>query len=136
MILIDSNILLDLLNQGSDWHSWSAAAVEDAIDNIGAAIDPIIYAEASLRFATQDEFDEVFPSSVYSRLALPYSAAFIAAKAHLTYRRRGGARTSTLPDFLIGAHAAVAGHKILTRDPRRFRRYFPSVELICPSQSS
>jgi predicted nucleic acid-binding protein len=132
MILIDSNVLLDLLSPGSEWYTWSAAAVEEVIENAGAAIDPIIYAETSLRFATQDEFEEVFPSSTYTRLSLPYSAAFIAAKAHFAYRRQGGARTSTLPDFLIGAHAVVSNHKILTRDPRRFRRYFSSVELICP----
>jgi predicted nucleic acid-binding protein len=132
MILIDSNVLLDLLSPETEWYPWSSVAVEQAIENTGAAIDPIIYAETSLRFATQDEFEEAFPSSNYTRLALPYSAAFIAAKAHLAYRRLGGVRTSTLPDFLIGAHAVVADHKILTRDPRRFRRYFPSVELICP----
>lgn len=132
MILIDSNVLLDLFDQQAEWHAWSAAALASAGNVAELVINPIIYAEASIRFRTPTEFDNEFPPEDFLRRALPYSAAFLAGKAHFEYRRRGGVRAATLPDFFIGAHALVAGYKILTRDPRRFRRYFPSVELIAP----
>ena len=132
MIMIDSNILLDVLDVDSEWYEWSAGAIVDATNASLVAINPVIYAEASIRFASPEEFEEVFPAKIFHREQLPFLAAFLAAKAHFTYRRRGGFRTATLPDFFIGAHALVANFKILTRDPRRFRRYFPSVELITP----
>ena len=132
MILIDSNILLDLASEDSEWYMWSAAAVTAAGSAFELAINPIIYAEASIRYATPNEFDYAFPVENFRRLAIPYAAAFLAGKAHLEYRNRGGSRTSPLSDFFIGAHAAVSGFRILTRDPRRYRRYFPTVELIAP----
>jgi predicted nucleic acid-binding protein len=132
MILIDSCVLLDILTVDSDWYSWSANALSNAGSESELVINPIVYAEVSARFATPDDFDEIFPSDEFRRLALPYSAAFLASKAHLDYRLNGGKRSATLPDFFIGAHAAVAGYDLLTRDPRRFRKYFPSVGLICP----
>jgi predicted nucleic acid-binding protein len=134
MILIDSNILLDLATEDSEWYSWSSAAVVAAGNSSELAIDPVIYAEASVRYASPIEFDSAFPPDFFRRMPLPYTAAFLAGKAHLKYRQRGGARTSTLPDFFIGAHAAVRGYKLLTRDPRRFRKYFPSVKLIAPTK--
>ncbi|MFT3742821.1 MAG: type II toxin-antitoxin system VapC family toxin [Pyrinomonadaceae bacterium] len=130
--MIDSNVLLDLYDVDSEWHVWSKSHLAAAADSSELAINPIIYAEVSIRFETPDQFDDIFPPEIYHRRALPFSAAFMAAKAHLAYRSRGGVRAATLPDFFIGAHAAVAGYKILTRDPRRFRRYFPSVTLISP----
>jgi predicted nucleic acid-binding protein len=132
MILIDSNVLLDMLDEDSEWYTWSTTAIENVIDRSKIAINPIIYAEASIRFASPAEFEDAFPATVYSREPLPYSAAFLAGKAHLEYRKRGGIRTSTLPDFFIGAHAAVSDFRILTRDARRYRTYFPTVELIAP----
>ncbi|MGE3467331.1 MAG: type II toxin-antitoxin system VapC family toxin [Pyrinomonadaceae bacterium] len=132
MILIDSNILLDLLDEDSEWYEWSAEAVVRATDGSTVAINPIIFAETSIRFASPEEFEEVFPANIFKREPLPFSAAFLAGKAHLAYRQKGGSRGATLPDFFIGAHAAVSGHRILTRDPRRFKRYFPTVELIAP----
>ena len=132
MILIDSNVLFDLLSKDTNWYRWSADAVADAAGGSGLAINPIIYAEVSVRFRSPQEFDDAFPATEFVREPLPYPAAFLAGKAHLAYRNRGGARFAPLPDFFIGAHAAVSGHRILTRDPRRFRRYFPSVELIAP----
>lgn len=132
MILIDSNVLLDLYDDGSEWHLWSASSLVAAANDAPLIIDPIIYAEVSINFKTPAEFDAAFPPEDFLRRALPFAAAFIAGKAHVEYRRRGGVRAATLPDFFIGAHALVAGYKILTRDPRRFRRYFPDVELIAP----
>jgi predicted nucleic acid-binding protein len=132
MIMIDSNVLLDLLDEDAEWHDWSAEAVAKAAARSSFVINPIIYAETSIRFTTPDEFEDAFPSEVFRREPLPFSAAFLAGKAHVAYKKRGGARVSPLPDFFIGAHAAVAGFKLLTRDPRRIRRYFPSVSLISP----
>ena len=132
MILIDSNILFDLLSEDSIWFRWSANALATAAMESQLAINPVIYAETSVRFKTPEEFDEFFPPNEFRREALPYAAAFLAAKAHLAYQQSGGLRTSTLPDFFIGAHAAVAGFRLLTRDARRYRTYFPSVELIAP----
>lgn len=92
----------------------------------------LIYAETSIQFASPEEFDETFPDVSFKREPLPYAAAFLAGRAHLAYRRRGGVRTSPLPDFYIGAHAAVSGFRILTRDANRYRTYFPTVDLIAP----
>jgi len=132
MILIDSNILLDISSRDPVWFPWSFSSLADCTEHAAVCINPIIFAEASVRFASPAEFDEAWPENDLERKPLPYAAAFLAGKAHAAYRRRGGARAATLPDFFIGAHAAVAGYKILTRDPRRFRQYFPSIELICP----
>lgn len=96
------------------------------------AINPIIYADVSTRFETIEELDEALAGNDYRRESLPFSAAFIAGKAFLKYRRRGGEKRSPIADFYIGAHAAVSGFKILTRDPRRYRSYFPTDELIAP----
>ena len=132
MILIDSNVLLDLGDEKSEWHGWSVATLASVADETELVINPIIYAEASIRFASPALFDDAFPPEDYLRRAIPFSAAFLAGKAHTQYRLRGGARSSTLPDFFIGAHALVASYAILTRDTRRFKRYFPSVDLISP----
>jgi predicted nucleic acid-binding protein len=96
-------------------------------------INALIYAEVSVGFGSTEAVEEALPPDLYRREALPYEAAFLAGKAFLAYRRRGGARTSPLPDFYIGAHAAVSGYRLLTRDATRYRTYFPTVELISPS---
>lgn len=132
MILIDSNVLLDLYDINSAWHEWSASTLASVADDTELIINPIIYAEASIRFESPAEFDDAFSPEHFVRRALPFTAAFLASKAHMEYRRRGGVRAATLPDFFIGAHAAVSGYQLLTRDPRRFRRYFPTVDLIAP----
>jgi predicted nucleic acid-binding protein len=95
-------------------------------------IDPIIYAEVSIAFDTIEELDVALPASLVEREPLPYEAGFLAGKAFVSYRRRGGARSSPLPDFYIGAHAAIRGYRLLTRDARRYRTYFPTLELIVP----
>lgn len=132
MILVDANVLIDVLGADPVWFGWSSAALAAAADRDEVAINPIIYAEISIGFDSEAALDEVLRATGLVRLPLPYEAAFVAGKAHLLYRRRGGARTSPLPDFYIGAHAAVAGLTLLTRDARRYRTYFPAVRLIAP----
>jgi predicted nucleic acid-binding protein len=131
--LVDSNVILDLVTDDKTWGEWSAEALAQAADESTLAINPLIFAEVSTRFAMIEELEQLLPSDEFSRLALPYEAAFLAGKAFLSYRRRGGRRSAPLADFYIGAHAAVAGLRLLTRDPRRYRAYFPTVDLIVPA---
>ena len=130
--LVDSNVLLDVATQDLKWFEWSRQALETAGNDSTLAINALIYAEVSIRYLTIEEVEAAIPATEFRREALPIEAAFAAGKAFVQYRRRGGARTSPLPDFFIGAHAAVAGFRILTRDPRRYRSYFPRVDLIAP----
>lgn len=132
-ILVDSNVLLDVLSDSSPWLAWSQAALAEAANRTRLVINPIVYAEVSVGYDTAERLDAEMPPDAFDREAVPYEAAFMAGKAFLAYRRRGGARRSPLPDFFIGAHAAVAGYELLTRDPARYRTYFPSVPLIAPS---
>lgn len=131
-VLVDSNVLLDVATENPVWIGWSSSALEAACNQSLLVINPLIYAEVSIRFLRIEELEEALPAVVYRREALPYEAAFLAGKAFLKYRRRGGARSAPLPDFYIGAHAAVAGYRLLTRDATRYRTYFPKVELIAP----
>jgi len=130
--LVDSNVILDLVTDDPKWAQWSAEALSRAADESALAINPLIFAEVSIRFRTVEELEQLLPSAEFDRLELPYAAAFLAGKAFLSYRRRGGQRSAPLADFFIGAHAAVAGLRLLTRDARRYRTYFPTVELIAP----
>lgn len=130
--LVDSNVLLDVATQDSDWFDWSTHALESTANESPLIINAIIYAEVSIGFRRIEDLEAAIPASLYRRDPLPYEAAFLAGKAFLRYRRRGGARIRPLPDFYIGAHAAIAQHRLLTRDPRRYRTYFPTVELIAP----
>jgi predicted nucleic acid-binding protein len=132
MILVDSNVIIDVFTRDANWLAWSEAALADAADRDEIAINPIIYAELASGFATIADLDETIGAETFRRLALPYEAGFVAGRAFVEYRRRGGLRTSPLPDFYIGAHAAVAGLELLTRDPRRYSGYFPRVTLITP----
>jgi predicted nucleic acid-binding protein len=131
-LLIDSNVLLDVLTESPPWWSWSSAALREAANRASLVVNPIIYAEVSVRFSSMEELDALLAKSDLVREPVPYAAAFLAGKAFLDYRRRGGVRRSPLPDFFIGAHAAVARYELLTRDPARYRTYFPSVTLIAP----
>lgn len=130
--LVDSNVILDLVTDDPKWGRWSSEALSRAADESALAINPLIFAEVSIGFATVEELEELLPVEEFGRLALPYEAAFLAGKAFLSYRRRGGRRSAPLADFYIGAHAAVDGLRLLTRDPRRYRTYFPTVDLIAP----
>lgn len=129
-VLVDSNVMLDVI-QRSDWSRWSEAALRDAADRSQLLINVVIYAEISVRFDSKEVVDSALPAFVI-RDPIPYAAGFLAAKVFLQYRRAGGNRSSPLPDFFIGAHAAVAGYRLLTRDPARYRTYFPKLELIAP----
>ena len=131
-VLIDSNVLLDIMTEDTRWFSWSAAAVESAANTSRLVINAIIYAEVSVRYSKIEDLEVALPKGLIEREALPYEAAFLAGKSFLAYRRQGGAKRSPLPDFFIGAHAAVAGYRLLTRDAVRYRTYFPRLELISP----
>jgi predicted nucleic acid-binding protein len=130
--LVDSNILLDVATRDPTWSDWASQALEAAANESSLAINALIYAEVSIGYERIEELEQAIPSALFRREPLPYDAAFLAGKAFLRYRRRGGQRSSPLPDFYIGAHAAVAGFRILTRAPRRYRAYFPTVDLIAP----
>jgi predicted nucleic acid-binding protein len=130
--LVDSNILLDIATKDPIWFDRSSQALEAAANESPLIINAIIYAEVSIRFGRIEELESAIPATLYRREPLPFEAAFLAGKAFLRYRRRGGARVRPLPDFYIGAHAAIAQYRLLTRDPRRYRTYFPTVELIAP----
>lgn len=135
-VLVDANVLIDVATDSPRWGEWSASALAEAGRDRQLILSPIVYAEVSIAFERIEELDALLPPDVFHREALPWEAAFLAGKAFLAYRRRGGARTSPLPDFLIGAHAAVRGYALLTRDRGRFATYFPTVELIEPKPGS
>jgi len=132
--LVDTNVLLDVITEDPLWFDWSAKALAKAADEAPLIINQIIYAEASAAFASIEEFDDVLEVVDFVRMPLSWSAAFLAGKCHVQYRRRGGTKTSPLPDFFIGAHAAVKKLRLLTRDVKRYRTYFPTVELIAPEE--
>ncbi|MFD7153827.1 type II toxin-antitoxin system VapC family toxin [Kribbella sp. NPDC059898] len=131
--LVDTCVLLDILTDSRDWGEWSATAVAQARDEGELVINPIIYAEVSAGFVRIEDVDAALPVSDFRREPLPYDAGFVAAQAFVMYRRQGGAKTSPLPDFYIGAHAAVCRYQVITRDTKRFRTYFPRVGLITPN---
>lgn len=130
--LVDSNVLLDVLTVDPTWDKWSAAALADALDSGRVIINPIVYAEVSVGFSRIEELDDALPASQFIREPMPYPAGFLAGKAFLSYRRSGGLKPTPLPDFYIGAHAAFAGYRLLTRDAKRYRTYFPRLEVIAP----
>lgn len=132
-VLVDSNVILDVLTEDQHWFAWSSGQLAEWAERGSLLINPIIYAEISIGFTQRSELEAALPQSFFQRKALPYEAAFLAGKAFLAYRQRGGERRSPLPDFYIGAHAMVAGHPLLTRDTTRYRTYFPELELISPS---
>lgn len=130
--LVDANVLLDILTDDSEWFDWSAAMLEQAANRGHLVINPIVYAEVSAGFDRIEDLEEALPVDYYRRLPLPWEAGFLAGHAYLKYRRGRGVRRSPMPDFYIGAHAAVGGFTLLTRDPKRYRTYFPTVTLISP----
>lgn len=131
-VLIDSNVLLDVFTQDARWFEPSAAALARLAVDHEFVVNPIVYAEVSVGFTRIEELDAVLPAGVFRREALPWEAAFLAGKCFVTYRRAGGPRRSPLPDFYIGAHAAVRGIPLLTRDAARYRTYFPKLEVVVP----
>jgi predicted nucleic acid-binding protein len=130
--LVDTNVLFDFLSEDAEWFDWAAAMIEQAANQGDVVINPVIYAEVSVRYDRIEDVEAALPREYFVRAMLPWEAAFLAAKCFERYRRRGGVKTSPLPDFFIGAHAAVTGMALLTRDPRRYRTYFPKATLIAP----
>jgi hypothetical protein len=131
-VLVDSNVLLDILEEDANWYEWSAAQLQKAADHSTLIINPVIYAEVSIGFDRIEELEEALPADFFQRRELPWEAAFLAGKCFIRYRKLGGTKRSPLPDFFIGAHAAVSGLTLLTRDAARYRTYFPSLKLITP----
>jgi len=134
MILVDSNVLLDIVTADPDWLPWSQAALTDALLAGPVVINQLVYAEVSIAYRQAAEVDAVLTRLRIQRADLPWEAAHLAGQAFLKYRRAGGSKSSPLPDFYIGAHAQAAGLKLLTRDAKRYRTYFPKVSLIAPRQ--
>jgi hypothetical protein len=131
-VLVDSNVLLDVLTDDPQWYEWSATQLDACAGRAELCINAIVYAEVSVGFERIELLDEALPTDAFTRLELPWEAGFLAGKAFLQYRRAQGSRTSPLPDFYIGAHAAIEHMTLLTRDPRRYRTYYPKLDLVCP----
>ncbi len=136
IILIDTCVVTDLSNPQNTWYEWSAATLERLDQNNTFVINPIIYAECSVGFERIEEVEALFSHLGFSSKSLPKEALFLAGKAFLQYKKRKGAKTNVLPDFFIGAHAAVSGYQLISRDKGRFSTYFPSVDLIIPESTS
>jgi len=131
--LVDSCVILDVATGDPRWADWSAGRIAEALDAGRVVINPLIYAEVSVGYSSVEELDDLLPAGDYQREPLPYRAGFAAGKAYLRYRRSGGGKRSPMPDFYIGAHAAVAGYRLLTRAASRYQTYFPKLELIVPA---
>ncbi len=120
------------MTEDPHWSAWSGESLAECAESSVLAINPLVYAEVSIRFDRIEDLDDALPEVDFLRLPLPSEAAFLAGKCFVRYRRQRGRRRSPLPDFYIGAHAAVAGLALLTRDAARYRRYFPGLEIIAP----
>jgi predicted nucleic acid-binding protein len=132
-MFVDTNVLVDVLQDDPDWAEWSLAQLRAQSKVHRLVINPIIYAELSLTFSTTEALDEALGVMQLEVLEIPKPALFLAGKAFVQYRRQGGQKSNVLPDFFIGAHAAVSGVPLLTRDARRYGNYFPTVRLITPA---
>ena len=130
--LVDANVLLDVLTEDPRWLAWSISALAAAAEAGPLLINQVVYSEVSTRFSRIEDLDDALPAEDYRRVAMPWEAAFLAGKAYVRYRHGGGTRGSTLPDFFIGAHAAVDQLSLLTRDAARYRTYFPTVSMLSP----
>ena len=130
--LVDTNVILDINGDPSPWQRWSEGALAEAVDVGGLVINQVIYAELASGYREREELDQLIGAGRFRREHLPWDAAFMAGFAFLSYRRRGGARSSPLPDFFIGAHAAVRGYRLLTRDRGYYATYFPTLEIVSP----
>jgi predicted nucleic acid-binding protein len=131
-ILVDSNIILDIVTEDANWFDWSSKKLSEYAEKTKLNINPIIYAEVSIGFKKIEELEAILPINFFHRLDLPWESAFLAGKCFVQYRQQGGTKKSPLPDFYIGAHAAIMDMILLTRDVNRYRTYFPTLELIVP----
>jgi predicted nucleic acid-binding protein len=132
MILIDTNVLLDVVTNDPAWADWSQQQLDAAALRDRLAINPVVYAEFGSQFRRIEDLDDMLAYADIAVADMPRPALFLAGQAFKTYRRRGGMRTGVLPDFFIGAQAAVLGAPLITRDAGRYRSYFPTVELVAP----
>src|SRR5208337_3339534 len=124
-VLVDSDVLIDIATGDPVWEPWSSQALAECAEHATLIINPIVYSEVSVGFRTIETLDAALPRRLFERSPLPWEAGFLAGKCFLAYRRAGGQRTAPLPDFYIGAHAAIEGLALLTRDAARYRTYFP-----------
>jgi predicted nucleic acid-binding protein len=131
-VLIDSNVILDAILASSPWSAWSSQRLESLARQSRLVINPIIFAEVSVSFPLIEDAEAAMSAAYLEREQISFDAAFLAGKAFLAYRRRGGEKRSPLPDFFIGAHASVAGYMLLTRDAARYRTYFPRLAILAP----
>lgn len=131
-ILVDSNVILDVVTEDPKWYDWSAGQLEKLAESHTLVINPIVYSEVSIGFDRIEDLDRTLPPDFFRRDPLPWEAGFLAGKCFVKYRRSGGRRRSPLPDFYIGAHAAIGGIALLTRDTNRYKTYFPKLALISP----
>ena len=132
MILVDTNVFVDVWTADPQWSSWSENALSRAAERGPIAVNPIIFAELCMGFTRESDLDRTLAEAGIRRLPLPFTAAWPASQAFASYRKRGGRRTAPLPDFFIGAHALVEGLTLLTRDARRYRTYFAGIKVIAP----
>lgn len=130
--LVDTNVLIDLFEVGGTWEAWSTAKVYELRKSGPLVLNQLIYAEMAAGFIRETDLDDILPPSKFVREHIPWNAAFLAGRAFTVYKATGGTKRSPLPDFYIGAHALIAGHCLLTRDPARYRRYFPGLDVIAP----
>lgn len=128
----DSNVLIDLLDAGEEWHEWSSRTLVDCRKRGRLITNQVIFAEVSVTFQRLEDVHDYFAAGEIAREDVPWDAAFLAGRVHLAYRRRSGIRVSPLPDFFVGAHALVRDYTLVTRDARRFRTYFPSLRIVTP----
>lgn len=131
-LLVDTNVILDIATEDPLWFGWSSNTLSYYAEKHPLYINKIIYAEVSVGYQKIEELERALPASVFKRSVLPWEAAFLAGKAYLKYRQLGGARTQPLPDFFIGAHALIDQLALLTRDAKRFKYYFPNLQIISP----
>ena len=132
LVLVDSCVLIDIIDSDSRWADWSLSQLGPLVVQRRAIINPIIYAEIAAGFDSLEALDAGIAPLQLRREDLPWEGAFLASQAFLLYRKRRGAKRSPLPDFYIGAHAAIAGHTLLTRDAERYRAYYPRLSVIAP----
>jgi predicted nucleic acid-binding protein len=135
MIFVDSNVLLDVVTRDPVWAAWSKRELEAAALRDGLAINPVVYAELSAGFVTIEQVEEVLGPAGIPIVEMTRPALFLAGRVFQEYRRRGGIRTGVLPDFFIGAQAAVLGATLITRDASRYRSYFPTLALVAPEKT-
>ena len=133
-VLVDANVLLDVITEDPKWFGWSSTALAEAGDTSVLAINLVIYTEVSVHFDRIEDVEDALALDTFVREPIPWEAGFLAGKSFLQYRRRGGRRRAPLPDFFIGAHATIAGMTLLTRDPSRYRTYYPGLSLIAPPE--